>query len=300
MERTREDGRRSGIRMRTVGLAALLLALLASLAMLREFRAARAAIEARSGLMPPEYHEMILSILGRQYVLTFALLALLIVTVLAMTVLILWPIQTYIRELEAFHELPPKGAYELRYLARAYNTVFDEYRRHNGHLLYQAEHDGLTGLLNRRAFDGLRRSQEGRHIGLMLIDVDRFKEVNDTWGHQVGDQVLQRVADLLANSFRPSDYPCRTGGDEFAVIITDISPSVKDAIRRKMTAVTDALREGTDGLPPVTLSVGAAFSDQCPEGDDLYVRADAALYRVKARGRDGFAFYEDEEEARAV
>jgi len=117
--------------------------------------------------------------------------------------------------------------------------------------------------------------------------VDYFKTVNDTYGHDVGDRVLKRVADILKHSFRSVDIICRIGGDEFVVIMTRVDSSMRDLVIRKIEHANELLQNPEDDLPPVSLSVGAAFADRKNPKGDIFKDADTALYRVKAAGRCG-------------
>ena len=153
----------------------------------------------------------------------------------------------------------------------------------------------MTGLVNRGAFEKLRSEYAHGDVALMLIDVDKFKDVNDIYGHDIGDRMLQKVSGLLTLNFRASDYPCRIGGDEFAVIMTEMTPELRGIILDKLEQVKIGLRDTGDGLPEATLSIGVAFSSDCEPGQDLFKLADAALYRITERGRNGCAFYADGE-----
>jgi diguanylate cyclase (GGDEF)-like protein len=130
-------------------------------------------------------------------------------------------------------------------------------------------------------------SADTKHMALILIDVDYFKTVNDTYGHAVGDKVLKRVADLMRTSFRSVDILCRIGGDEFAVVMTRVNSSMKQLVMNKMGHMNEILQHPKDDLPPVSLSVGVAFSDRENPKGDLFHDADSALYRVKKAGRKG-------------
>lgn len=211
---------------------------------------------------------------------------------LLLVVLPLWKTE---KQINKHKMLQVSGAYECKRLARAYNTMFEYISANERNLRHQAEHDPLTGLLNRGAFNSLQTSL-GRYSGslaLLLVDVDKFKEVNDGYGHEMGDRVLKKVAGLLTEQFRASDYPARIGGDEFAVIVMDTGPAETETIAAKITAINQMLTHPADDLPVVSLSVGGAFSE---DGftQNLYNNADLALYDVKEHGRCGCRFYTPE------
>lgn len=137
----------------------------------------------------------------------------------------------------------------------------------------------------------MRHDLDMAHNALLLVDVDKFKAVNDTYGHDVGDLILKRVAELLAYSFRSTDLVFRLGGDEFVVIMTNVDSSVREQVRAKIEQANVMLQKPTDDLPPTSLSVGVAFGDrENPEGD-IFKDADTALYRVKEAGRCGCHIY---------
>ena len=122
---------------------------------------------------------------------------------------------------------------------------------------------------------------------MILIDVDTFKSVNDTYGHAMGDTILQKVATLLKRTFRSIDYVCRIGGDEFAIIMVEMTSDLKYTIEEKIEAVNETLSKEVDGVPAVSLSVGVAFSDRDNAEDDIFKDADKALYYIKEHGRHG-------------
>ena len=206
--------------------------------------------------------------------------------------LIIKPLRVYVNCIRKGKLIEITGAYEFKYLALTYNDIY-EVNAANEHLLrYQAEHDPLTGLMNRGAFDHIKEvlKFKTQPIAMLLIDVDKFKQINDGYGHEVGDKVLKKVARLLGDSFRSTDFPARVGGDEFSVILTDVDKKQQSQIEQKIETINDALFHPTDGLPQVSLSVGGVFS---PKGytDEMYHNADAALYQVKENGRRSCRFY---------
>lgn len=207
--------------------------------------------------------------------------------------LIVHPLKIYMDCIRDGEMLKIVGAYEFRYLALTYNNIYEVNSANEQMLIYKAEHDPLTGLVNRNAFDRcIELCSRDANIALLIVDVDKFKEINDHYGHKMGDAVLQRVAKLLKVHFRSTDCIARIGGDEFAVIMQDVSVSAKENVERKLRSINELLQYPDNGLPVVSVSVGAAFSDH-GYTDDLYNRVDTALYFVKEHGRGTFAFYDE-------
>ena len=122
---------------------------------------------------------------------------------------------------------------------------------------------------------------------LVLFDLDKFKPVNDTYGHKMGDRVLERAAKAIQNSFRAQDYVCRIGGDEFAVIMTHVETDCGPLIIDKVRKINEDLSQMKDDVPGVTISCGVAYGALIPNFDRLFHEADAALYRVKRNGGGG-------------
>lgn len=238
--------------------------------------------------------EQLESLLVRERVLTIALLVTVMLIILMIVTLILWPLASYSAAIAERLPLVPSGAHELQTLAKDYNQMYEENQRRSEHLRHRADHDSLTGLFNRGAYDALCATHT-TNVALMLVDVDYFKSVNDTYGHEVGDEILRKVAFCLTNAFRTSDYPCRIGGDEFAVIMTDIKPDLKSVIIEKISQIANKLLDTSDGLPATTLSIGVAFSESVSGHDSIFNAADRALYLAKDRGKNGYAFSDDPE-----
>ena len=185
------------------------------------------------------------------------------------------------------------GAAELQNLANTYNHVFEENQETQRLIRHQAEHDALTDALNRGSFEKILHIYETGEVpfALTLIDVDTFKEVNDTYGHAAGDAILKKVTGLLKQTFRSVDYVCRIGGDEFAVIMAEIGKEHQKIVQDKICTVNEELKKEDKELPTVSLSVGIAFSDREHPGEDIFKDADEALYQVKKNGRNGCKVY---------
>jgi diguanylate cyclase (GGDEF)-like protein len=160
----------------------------------------------------------------------------------------------------------------------------------------QATTDELTGLANVRAFLSIlgremeRSRRFGTQLALVMVDIDDFKKVNDTFGHQQGDQVLARVASVLRDLSRDLDAPARYGGEEMAVILPQTDADGAELQAERMRAAIEALqvpRTGGAGSLRVTASFGvASVPDHAQEGSDLIAAADEALYRAKRGGKN--------------
>jgi diguanylate cyclase (GGDEF)-like protein len=171
-------------------------------------------------------------------------------------------------------------------------TDVTERRRQEKQLRYLAIHDELTAVPNRRVLEqtlsqAVRNCSRGRASALLLIDLDNFKLVNDTAGHQAGDRVLVRLAELVRESLRPQDVLARFGGDEFAAVLHDVSEQEAEHVAERILRHVAESRFASDGEPfRLTLSIGL-----CPITGDLdeqalVSEADAALYEAKRRGRN--------------
>ena len=177
-------------------------------------------------------------------------------------------------------------------------------KRAEEELAYMATHDVLTGLPNRRLFNDrlyLAMARACRHrqkLAVMLLDLDHFKDVNDTLGHRMGDQLLQVVCDRLATLLRESDTVARMGGDEFMLLLPEIA-GVEGATE-VAAKILEAFREPYvfDGHEiSITTSIGIAlYPDDGEDGDTLMKNADIAMYRAKDRGRDNYQCYTTAEE----
>jgi diguanylate cyclase (GGDEF)-like protein/PAS domain S-box-containing protein len=161
-----------------------------------------------------------------------------------------------------------------------------------------AEHDALTGLLNRRRFDEeladtvLRLRRHGGNAALLLIDLDRFKLVNDTFGHKIGDDVLVAVAGTLSARLRGTDIVARLGGDEFAAVLYEADAEAAQAVAEDLAAALRSKRVGSAATGVgVTASIGIVLLDRETVGDDddPLIAADRALYAAKNDGRNRIA-----------
>lgn len=156
----------------------------------------------------------------------------------------------------------------------------------------QASTDALTGLPNRRYFDEYvslmaRRRRAGDAVGVLMVDIDKFKLLNDAHGHATGDEVLRAVAGAIVAAVREDDVPARFGGEEFVVLLRNPDPGVALEVGERIRAAVRGLDLRRYGVRGVSVSVGVAVADG-PEAsiDELIEMADRALYRAKRAGRD--------------
>jgi len=184
---------------------------------------------------------------------------------------------------------------ELGRLGEVLNTSTEKLQELYRELDRRSTHDGLTGVLNRAAFDEclsavcLSADRDKMSVSLLLIDIDFFKSINDAHGHQAGDHVLKLVAGALANSIRPGDTICRYGGEEFAAILPDTNGTEAMAIAEHIRTIVESLSIETDAGERILVTVSIGLKTRDPETltPASHLRlADDALYRAKEAGRN--------------
>jgi diguanylate cyclase (GGDEF)-like protein/PAS domain S-box-containing protein len=173
-------------------------------------------------------------------------------------------------------------------------------------LIHQAFHDSLTGLSNRalltdRLAHGLTGAhRQGARLGLVFIDLDHFKDVNDSLGHSSGDQLLRQAAERIAEVIRPKDTVARFGGDEFVVLCDDVSMREAQQVgERLLDTVRRPFVIGEDEVN-VTASLGIAVADEHATPESLLRDADTAMHRAKERGRDRLELFDEALRSRAA
>lgn len=186
-------------------------------------------------------------------------------------------------------------------------TLMKTIERGKDRLRHDAEHDALTGLSNRVLFadrteTALRSADNNGNVAVLFIDLDDFKTVNDSLGHQAGDDMLAEVASRLSDCVRPSDTVARFGGDEFAILLESASDR-RDAVtvaRRALEALGEPIDLGPRSVR-ASASIGIAMeADDSIDVDTLMRNADVAMYLSKSRGKGRFAFFEPDMHEEAV
>jgi diguanylate cyclase (GGDEF)-like protein len=200
------------------------------------------------------------------------------------------------RKLEELNKAKDEAHETLKALNEEFERKQKELIELNQSLEAQASTDGLTGVKNRRAFqESLAGSLSLFNrlqipFSLLLLDIDFFKRINDTYGHPVGDEILRKLAKTMQAQARESDIVARYGGEEFAIILPDANRDnailVAERFRRE-------IEQADWGGYPVTVSVGAATVSDDDSDETLIVRADQALYTSKSRGRNRVTHSDD-------
>jgi diguanylate cyclase (GGDEF)-like protein/PAS domain S-box-containing protein len=187
--------------------------------------------------------------------------------------------------------------------AAALVTMIDATKRRQfeARISHMAHHDAMTGLANRSLLqlnihDALVRVRYGGRIALFCIDLDRFKEVNDTLGHALGDELLRSVSERLSGCVRKGDTVARLGGDEFAIVQCGIeSPEVASELADRILKAISVPFEIRGHVVRVAASIGIALApDHAGDAEGILKAADVALYQAKSAGRDGYCFFDKE------
>ena len=188
-------------------------------------------------------------------------------------------------------EIPESGSSEFRYLIRAYNRMYEMYRKSIDNLSFKASHDELTGVYNRTGFDSIVSSVDLNTTYIFLVDVDNFKTINDNYGHETGDKVLVKLSRVLKSNFRPDDFICRIGGDEFVIFMLHTDKENTRLITSKVESINRGLSETNDGLPATSISVGIIHGSESDKIGELYEKIDSAMYESKHKGKSTYTIY---------
>jgi len=187
----------------------------------------------------------------------------------------------------------------MSFLYKSLVDLVDELEAREASAQHQALHDQLTGLANRALLEDrlsqalTRYRRSGEQVALLMLDLDRFKQVNDTLGHNAGDKLVAEVGDRLRSLLRETDTVARIGGDEFAIV--QVSPKGEADVRRLCERIISVIRKPFvigDREARVGVSIGAVFaSKEVAEASELLRKADITMYRAKAAGRDCFRIF---------
>lgn len=201
------------------------------------------------------------------------------------------PVLNAVEQIKDTGMISEKGANEFRYLAQEYNKMYDQYKNSVDRLSFDSSHDQLTKVYNRSGYDLIFSGIDLQTTYLLLVDVDDFKDINDTYGHETGDKVLKKLADTLVHNFRSDDYVCRIGGDEFVVFMVHNDTERNSLINNKIEQINNQLSDTSDGLPAISVSCGVSHGAYAVDSSELFNQADRTMYETKRNGKKGCSFY---------
>jgi diguanylate cyclase (GGDEF)-like protein len=197
---------------------------------------------------------------------------------------------------------PRRHPNELSALASTFNEMARTVDASHRELTHQATHDSLTGLANRAAFEvalaARMTTRDQRRLdgmGIVFIDIDDFKLVNDSWGHGVGDALLEQIARRLERCVRPSDRVARLGGDEFAIVVIDTEPSEQPSIDVANRVLDAFARPFNLSGTEVTVGASIGITTRRPDtatADELVRQADFAMYAAKRAGKRRYSVFD--------
>lgn len=223
-------------------------------------------------------------------------------TLIIITGFVVYKFSTFqLKTLESVQKVSQALADTNRLLEQKVQQRTEELSNANQHLQFLATHDNLTGLPNRFLFfdrldQAIKKSRRQKHrFALLFLDLDNFKRINDSFGHVTGDEVLQKIADYLAQTVRDSDTVARLAGDEFTIILDNVrSTSNVEAITQKMIKAVSQPIETQQATVVITASVGISiFPDHGEDAETLLRKADMAMYSVKDGNRDGYTLHKE-------
>ena len=244
-----------------------------------------------TGRSREENYRIIANLQNRQRIEVTISLILVIFDVLTFWIFIARPLIKNTRHIDQDELLEVKGLEEAQIMADAYNRMFERIEKDKEKLSYEASHDSLTGLFNRNAYNFYMKELDGKSFCFILLDVDDFKGFNDTYGHDMGDRVLQKISRVLSNNVRSEDLVFRLGGDEFAILLQGAEKDSVKVIETKMEKIMNDLLAKDDRTPEIRISLGATFSSGELDAEKVYKEADLALYKAK-EVKNKLVFYE--------
>lgn len=201
------------------------------------------------------------------------------------------PVLNAVNQIKSDSPITETGSVEFRYLANAYNKMYRKNKSSLEQLNFKASHDELTGAYNRAGYDYLLSNIDLNTCYMMLFDVDNFKGINDTYGHETGDKVLIKLVNILKNIFRDDDCICRIGGDEFVVFMVHSSGMKRKLIESKIEQINYELENTSDDLPPISISVGIVNGKDIKDTSHIFEKIDKAMYESKTKGKHTYTFY---------
>ena len=223
-------------------------------------------------------------ILHKQRALIVASISITVLMMLGTLLLIVSPLLRAVMFIRDDRPIPIEGADEFRFLARTYNRMYEVNQEPKGQAADENFRDPLTGVYNRGGYEFFLKNSNWKTAALALIGVDAF-DAGD--GSGTDDRVVRRVAETISAAFRAEDRVCRIGDHEFAVVMAHVRDARPGMIRDKVAQINASLGQPEDGLPPVSISCGAAYGFRHQDVEQIVREADAALNRARQNGGQG-------------
>ena len=205
--------------------------------------------------------------------------------------LIIHPLQKCVELIREEKSIPPKGAYEIQFLAKTYNLMYNMNLANIDKLTFDATHDQITGLYNKRGYDFLAQNIDLKTSTLLRIDVDNCKELTEKLGRDSFENILNRTANVIQKNVRSHDYIFRFEGDEFAILMMHVDSDREELIRNKVKIMNEKLKMEDGEIPGYTASVGVSFGEEGTSPEELYKQAEDALKISKKKGHGSVTFY---------
>ena len=205
-------------------------------------------------------------------------------------------LRKYIKSISKNQSISPDGTAELVYLAKVFNQYTETRNKEQEQLRYKAENDSLTKAANRSALENFistKLNSKSSDGALVFLDVDEFKTINDTYGHDAGDAVLKFLVNELRKNFRENDFVGRFGGDEFGIWLDNVTESNIDLIKSRLHDLNQKSVVFDNNKIDMSISAGVTFCKSGDKFEDVLKRADVALYQKKKNGKKGCFVYEE-------
>lgn len=243
-------------------------------------------IEEESAVKFRENEDDLIVILNITTLFIFILFILLVLIFIFNVLLVVKPSDKFLKALDEKEKLPEIGSFEFRKFARKYNNIYRSDKKNKELLKEQGEIDELTGTLKVGTLDLVRHnlSQSNEPLGIMLVDIDNFRTIKEKKGFDVADKVVKKVAGLFLTSFKSSDYIIRISQDEFELFLLRMQESDEQMLLERIDKINEKLKDTSDDVPEVSVSVGVSFSAK-GYTKDVERKADMALNYVKENGR---------------
>ena len=228
-----------------------------------------------------------------EHLLTVILILIMIGIVFLTYGLIIHPLQKCVELIRDEKSIPPTGAYEIKFLAKTYNLMYNMNLANIDKLTYEATHDQLTGCYNNRGFDFLVQNLDIKTCTFIRLEIDDFAKLEEEHGKEGFEYFLKKTADVIQKNVRAHDYVFRWDGDRFGIIMMHVESGRETLIQNKIKIINERIRRIEDGMPGFSLSAGVAFGQEGQSPEEVLEEAEKALKKAMKRGKAEVYFYKE-------